>query len=222
MGTLKTTVLATFFSLAALLGCVASGERITEREPVVGGPCEGCTAVFVNLPSEIPSASSIASIEETGETLIITGRASHLDGSPAEGIVVYAYHTNAGGAYPQDDSIPEGPAVRHGRLRGWAKTDANGNYHFTTIRPGSYPGTSIPQHVHMHVLEPGRCVYYIDDIEFTDDPYLPETRIETARGRGGKAVVTPERNTEGDWVVVRDIVLGQNIPDYPSREPTDK
>ncbi len=41
-------------------------------------------------------------------------------------------------------------------------------YRFETIRPASYPNTKFAQHVHMHVVEPGRCTYFIDGTVFTD------------------------------------------------------
>ncbi len=115
--------------------------------------------------------------------------------------------------------IPGGtgrPGVRHGRLRGWARTDAAGEYQFDTIRPGGYPGTGIPQHVHMHVIEPGRCTYYIDDILFTDDPRLAAAqRANYDRGRGGSGIATPTKGADGIWNVQRDIRLGEKIPGYP-------
>ena len=110
----------------------------------------------------------------------------------------------------------QGNAVRHGRLRGWAKTDEQGRYGFKTIRPGGYPDTDMPAHVHMHVIEVGRCTYYIDDIMFEDDPRLTaEKRRQLTAGRGGNGVVQPVRNSQGVWTVVRDIHLGENIPGYP-------
>jgi protocatechuate 3,4-dioxygenase beta subunit len=132
------------------------------------------------------------------------------------GVIVYAYHTNAAGIYPTDDRYRGMAAFRHGRLRGWAVTDGSGRYHFDTIRPGGYPNTDLPQHVHMHIIEVGRCTYYIDDIMFEDDPRLtPEMRRRLTLGRGGDGVVTPTRDGAGVYRVVRDIVLGQALPGYP-------
>lgn len=69
----------------------------------------------------------------------------------------------------------------------------------------------------MHVLEPGSCTYYIDDVMFTDDSRLtPDKRAKLTLGRGGNGVVSPRKDREGSWVVRRDIVLGRAIPDYPS------
>src|SRR6202008_1762611 len=101
---------------------------------------------------------------------------------------------------------------RHGTLRGWARTDAEGRYRFDTIRPRAYPSREVPEHVHMHVIEPGKGTYYIDELRFTDDPLLTERR--TAE-RGGNGVVTAALRN-GVWHAGRDVALGRNIPGYPS------
>ncbi len=175
-------------------------------EPVLDGPCEGCEYVFVSQPKEIPSQTRIAPVGEPGPPLQIDGVVTDRKGKPAAGIIVYAYHTDAKGHYPRGET-------RHGRLRGWAKTDANGRYRFTTIRPASYPQTDIPQHVHFHVIEPGRGTYWIDDTVFDDDPLLTERqRGQMVRGRGGPGgIAKPTRDADGLWHVTRDIRLGVGV-----------
>lgn len=189
------------------------------REPVVGLPCEGCEAVFVGMPETPATQARIAPASEPGEPLQIRGTAFWPDGKPAAGVIVYAYQTDANGLYPRDPggAAPNGqPGVRHGRLRGWARTDAAGEYRFDTIRPAGYPGTDIPQHVHMHVIEPGRCTYYIDDLLFDDDPRLSaEQRARHDHGRGGSGIAVPTKGSDGVWNVRRDIRLGEGIPGYP-------
>jgi len=180
------------------------------REPVIGGPCEGCEHVFEGQPPNLASRARIAPATAAGEPLVIEGTVRTLAGAVAPGIVIYAYHTDAGGIYPR-------ASTPHGALRGWVRTDATGSYRFDTIRPGAYPGRSVPQHVHMHVIEPGRATYYIDDIVFSDDPLLSAERRRTMmRGRGGDGFSEAVRDG-GTWHVRRDITLGKNIPAHPGR-----
>lgn len=182
-------------------------------EPIVGLPCENCELVFLGMPDSIQSISRIAPLNEPGEKMRIEGIVRDSSGKPVSGIIIYAYHTDSKGIYPTDSN-----SVRHGKLRGWAKSDAKGQYHFDTIRPAGYPNSTTPQHVHMHVIEPGRCTYYIDDIMFKDDPRLTaeiEQRFDFARG--GNGFVKPTKDQSGTWIAVRDIVLGENINGYPQR-----
>ena len=94
-------------------------------------------------------------------------------------------------------------------------TDSLGHYRFITIRPGHYPQRNAPQHVHMHVIEPGFCTYYIASIHFDDDPLLSDaTRRSEDAGRGGSGLTHPTRGADSVWHVRRDIQLGAGVPGY--------
>lgn len=184
----------------------------TGKEPVAGA-CEGCEAVFQGLPAAFAAPARIAPADEPGEPLALSGVVTDRAGKPQAGIVVYAYQTDRTGIYPRDASL-SGAAARHGRLRGWTRTDAQGRYAFATIRPAAYPGRAVPQHVHVHVIEPGRCTYYLGDVLFADDPLLtPALRARERDAPGGDGVVTPRGDAKG-WSATRDIVLGLNVPGY--------
>ena len=215
------TTLATIVIVGACSPEVARAEEQREQEPVIGLPCEGCEAVFVGLPqplSSIPTRAVIGDSGERAEPLRIEGVVLDLEGDPAPGVIVYAYHTDDRGIYPRDDALKDTAAYRHGSLRGWARTDESGVYAFDTTRPAGYPDSRLPQHIHMHIIEPGCCTYYIDDILFDDDPRLTDAlRRNMVSSRGGAGLVTPARSEDGRWFVQRDIVLGLNIPDHPNR-----
>jgi protocatechuate 3,4-dioxygenase beta subunit len=200
---------------AVLLLCAsACASQGAQHEPELGGPCEGCEAVFVGMPEfeSLQATAHIAPAGEPGEELVLEGTVRTAAGKPASGIIVYAYHTDAGGIYPR-------AATRHGRLRGWTRTDSTGRYRFDTIRPGAYPEGSNPQHIHMHVIEPGRWTYWIGDVIFTDDPLLTDKQRENpGNRRGGYGETMPRRDEQGVWWARRDIVLGEGIPEYP-RQP---
>ena len=189
--------------VSSVLAGLALPALAARREPTIGGPCEGCDWVFDGQPAKLASRARIAPVAEAGAPMVIEGVVSSARGLPARGVVVYAYHTNQAGLYP-----PAGN--RHGRLRGWAITDAQGHYRFDTIRPGAYPERNVAEHVHMHVIEPGVGTYYIDNLEFEDDPLNPRRR---GAERGGNGLMLPQRR-DGIWRARRDIVLGRNIPGY--------
>jgi protocatechuate 3,4-dioxygenase beta subunit len=174
--------------------------------------------VFEGLPATLETDARIGRQDEPGQPLRIVGTVFDSAGHPASGVIVYAYQTNSHGIYPPDRRYRGLAAYHHGLLRGWAKTNAAGRYSFTTIRPAGYPDSDLPAHVHMHVIEVGRCTYYIDDILFEDDPRLTkEKRAALILGRGGSGLVVQELDSAGAWVVRRDIHLGRNIPGYPVR-----
>jgi protocatechuate 3,4-dioxygenase beta subunit len=202
----------TTIALGALLA--AAPGAASANEPVLGGRCEGCEAVFEGLTANLASEARIAPTEEPGEPMVIDGTVFDAAGKPAPGVIVYAYHTDARGIYPPGNG-QTGAARRHGRLRGWARSDASGNYRFLTIRPASYPSRTVPAHVHMHVIEPGRGTYWIDDIHFADDPLLDEGRRGDRTARGGPGTVVATKDERGTWKIRRDIHLGHAIPGYP-------
>ena len=67
--------------------------------------------------------------------------------TPVARASVYVYQTDARGYYRPDDARGD----RDPRLMALLRTDAAGGYSFTTVRPGSYPGTRAPRHIHCEV-----------------------------------------------------------------------
>ena len=90
------------------------------------------------------------------------------------------------------------------------KTDNQGRYSFTTLRPAPYPNSNAPAHIHITIKEPGKTAYYVDEYLFADDPAAANERGE---GRGSNGVLTVQ-NSNGMQVAKRDIILGRNIPGY--------
>jgi protocatechuate 3,4-dioxygenase, beta subunit len=169
--------------------------------------CEGCEGVFETGLKALTSSARIGPAGEPGEPLLLTGTVFQSDGkTPAAGVVIYAYQTNAKGLYANGTNASEW-SRRHGRLRGWLKTGADGSYRFETIKPAPYPNENLPAHVHFTVLEPGRQPYWIDDIVFDGEfGVTPEYR-RAMINQGGNGIVKLTRNSSGVLVARRDIVL---------------
>ncbi|PWK53297.1 hypothetical protein [Pleionea mediterranea] len=184
-----------------------SFKNLSAQEPVIGGPCQGCELVFVGMPAQLKTSSRIGTADEKGEPLVLSGIVYNSDQTPASDIIVYAYQTDANGKYPSG-------STQHGSLRGWAVTDQKGWYQFKTIRPQAYPGRDIPQHIHLHIIEPNKGTYYIDDVTFSDDPLLTAESRQKKTCRGGCGESHPKRNEQGVWYVSRDITLGEAITNY--------
>lgn len=185
------------------------------KDKKVGGPCDNCDLMFEGIPAiqNILSETMIAPTSETGERMEISGKVYKMDGkTAASDIIVYIYHTNAAGLYSPTSNQKYGRL--HGHLRSWVKTNGNGEFKFTSIRPASYPHSSIPSHIHILIKEPGKSVYYIDELWFDDDPFITEKLRKAAEKRGGDLVIHLNKNQSGVWKGHIKITLGLHIPDY--------
>jgi protocatechuate 3,4-dioxygenase beta subunit len=199
--------------IVSMLICVAG--FIQDKK--VGGPCEGCEAIYENSIAfeKLEPTVMLPEVSWDGKKpLGINGRVFQADGkTPAADVILYLYHTNEKGIYPKKGD-EKGWAKRHGYIRGWLKTNQKGEYKFGTLRPGSYPGRDEPAHIHVTVKEPGINEYYIDEFLFSDDPLLTEAKKKTLPDRGGSGIVKLV-DVGNMYKGERNIYLGRNIPDYP-------
>lgn len=169
--------------------------------------CEGCEAVAERDASTLPSILSLAGPAEPGERLRLSGRVLAVDGrTPVEGVVIYAHHTNSDGLYANGTSETTW-SRRHGRLRGWVRSDAQGRYAFETIKPAPYPDRTMPAHVHLFIQEPGLRPYYIDDVVFDGEFRVDADYRAGQELRGGSGIVQLGRDPDGVWTAIRDIRL---------------
>jgi len=166
----------------------------------------------LSRPRTLTSRARIAPPSEPGTPLVITGRVFREDGrTAAAGFTVFAYHTDAQGIY---DVPSHGP--HSWRLKGWALTDADGRFEFTTIRPAPYPGRTQAAHVHVTFEGPG-FPRRSDGIQFADDSLVTpaDREASTKAGRFGSvlAVTTKDGVQHVEWNVrLTDLGLGNAGP----------
>lgn len=205
-------LLATCF-LSVLIMTQACSQNKDNKIRKVGGGCDGCEAMFEGVPSSVSWETKLGTIAEPGEPMIINGTIYQRDGkTPAPDILLYVYHTDNKGLYSPAPKQTTG--TRHGHLRGWMKTDSQGRYQFSSIRPVSYPNSKAPQHIHPLIKEPMTSLYWIDEYLFDDDPFLTKEERLKQQKRGGSGIIHLTKNEKGVWIGRRDIVLGMNVPDY--------
>lgn len=132
------------------------------------------------------SRLQITTPDERGTPLVVTGRVLNRDGkTPARGVRVGVYHTDASGDYGEHPTRRSYPPNRDARLSGWLVTDAAGRFEIRTIHPGAYPGGMTPEHIHF-IVRGVNC-----ELRFADDPILRRTgRIPN---EGQSMVVRPVR-----------------------------
>ncbi len=163
--------------------------------------CEWCGAA--DAPANPSAKTVIAPPSESGQPLVISGTVYQEDGrTPAEGVLIYAYHTNATGIYPKRTPDSGRPQWRHGYLRGWIRTGVDGSYEFRTIRPAAYPGRTEPAHIHL-TISAANYPEYSGTFWFADDPLItPEVlarnnKVVSTRSMRAAVILTLRRNGSG-------------------------
>jgi len=193
----------------------AQTQNISTNERV-GGECEGCEAIHENTKpfTDLYWQITLPGYNSKGPKLHITGTVYTADGkTPAAGTILYFYHTDQFGNYPQKGD-EKGWARRHGYIRGWIKTNAKGQYAILTIKPAAYPNRQTPAHIHCIIKEKDLNEYYIGDFLFDDDPLVSNAEKTNIKVPAGNGVLKLEKKN-GILYGVRDIYLGRNIRGYP-------
>lgn len=214
-----------YFLLLTLFAACTSRNHIESQSPVSqtsmrtlpAGGCEGCELMFTDMPTSLLSSDTSDGWFEEGQKLIISGKVLHPDKkTPAKGVIIYYYHTDQKGYYDPGDKTDAG-SRRHGRLRGWVETDAEGNYAIYTSRPAQYPSNNAEAHIHVIIKEPDLNIpYWIDAWVFDDDPLLSPAIRKRLENRGGSGIMKTEL-IDGIQVAKQDIILGLNVPGYPEK-----
>ncbi|HEY6617400.1 MAG TPA: hypothetical protein VIZ32_22890 [Vicinamibacterales bacterium] len=120
-------------------------------------------------PAGAPSTGRVAPQGEPGQPLNVSGTVVGPDGAPIANASLYIYQTDHEGYYgvkPASDN-------RDPRLKLFLRSDARGAWSFDTIRPGSYPNSRVPSHIHFEVSAAGRAPK-IFEIVFEGDPFITE------------------------------------------------
>jgi protocatechuate 3,4-dioxygenase beta subunit len=118
-------------------------------------------------PSSAPPAGRVTPPGEPGQPLSVSGVVVGPDGAPIANASLYVYQTDHEGYYgvkPASDN-------RNPRLKLFLRSDARGAWSFETIRPGSYPNSRVPGHIHFEVAATGRAAK-IFEIVFEGDPLV--------------------------------------------------
>lgn len=127
---------------------------------------------------------------EPGVALTVEGRVLLATGAPARSVDVYVYQTDARGYYS-----PEGRDERNPRLRGYLRTDDQGRYALRTIRPGQYPNSGPPAHLHYEVSAASGVQRF--ELVFEGDSRMTDAIRRQAAAKGEYAICTPVVAADG-------------------------
>ena len=209
---MKRTIMILLLMLT-VYSCNKSQEMDRENARLIGS-CEGCEAVYEYGSQNLTAVDTLPTFHREGKKIKVTGTIYQPDGeTPAEGVILYVYHTNREGIY-ETKGDEKGWGKRHGFIRGWMKTGADGRYSFYTLKPASYPNSSNPAHIHPIILEPNGKYYWLGGYHFEGDPYLTERETSPEAPRGGSSGLLSLKKEDGIWVGERDFILGNTVPGY--------
>lgn len=143
-----------------------------------------------------PGRVVLVSDSEPGQRLVLRGTVYAADGeTPLPGVNLNVYQTDSKGYYcmlpsPErdqtlpNDNCPDEPPRKMARIRAIVTTDAQGRYEVHTIKPGSYPNSRNPAHIHIQAWGAGYPSQWPHDLHFAGDPFLPEAEVAAQAGLG--------------------------------------
>lgn len=113
-----------------------------------------------------------------GERIIVTGRVLDDWGRPVRNALIEIWQANAAGRYFHQKDQHPAPLDPNFTGAGRCLTDSNGEYRFTTIRPGAYPWRNHdnawrPAHIHFSVVGEAFLSRLVTQMYFPGDPLLP-------------------------------------------------
>ncbi len=117
--------------------------------------------------------------EAIGQRSIVTGTVYDNHGEPLPNTLIELWQANACGRYAhwRETAFPA-PLDPNFLGAGQCRTDNDGQYRFTTIKPGPYPWGNHPNawrpaHIHFSLLGPRLGSRLVTQMYFPDDPLFP-------------------------------------------------
>ena len=112
-----------------------------------------------------------------GEKMVLVGRVTDENGRPVRDSLVEIWQANASGRYHHPGDNHDAPLDPNFLGIGRTFTDAQANYRFVTIKPGSYPWQNHPfawrpQHIHFSLLGNAPVQRLVTQMYFPGDPLL--------------------------------------------------
>ncbi|CAN7330891.1 intradiol ring-cleavage dioxygenase [Bosea sp. LjRoot237] len=174
-------LLSDTLGVSMLVDAINHDHQSAVTESTVLGP------FYVEGPPEAALGSDISG-ELPGEPMYVSGSVTAADGSPLTGAIVDVWHSDEDGYYDVQHSEDAADLVARARLR----TDAQGRFHFWSIKPAAYPiphdgpvGKMLeaqgrhpwrPAHVHFMIAAPGHETL-VTHVFVAGDQYLDSDAV---------------------------------------------
>lgn len=115
--------------------------------------------------------------EPLGERIIVVGRVMDEAGRPVPNALLEIWQANAAGRYIHQNDQHPAPLDPNFTGAGRVLTDQNGEYRFTSIRPGAYPWRNHdnawrPSHIHFSIFGNNFLSRLVTQMYFPGDPLM--------------------------------------------------
>lgn len=174
--------------------------------------------------------NAVVNGEPLGERIIVTGRILDEFRRPIPNVLVEIWQANAAGRYIHKLDQHDAPLDPNFGGAGRIVTDTNGEYRFTSIRPGAYPWRNHsnawrPPHIHFSVFGRAFISRLVTQMYFPGDPLLAfdpiYNGIPDANGRASLIAAYDHDITQPEWALGYrfDIVLnGSHMTPFETKE----
>jgi len=140
------------------------------------GPVFGYDAVL-SLDNDL-TRNAVKNGEPLGERIIVVGRVVDDTDRPVPNALIEIWQANAAGRYFHSAEQHNAPLDPNFAGTGRCFTDQNGDYAFTTIKPGAYPWRNHPNawrpaHIHFSMIGVNFLQRLVTQMYFPGDPLLP-------------------------------------------------
>lgn len=156
--------------------------------------------------------------EPLGERIIVVGKLTDDAGRPIRNALIEVWQANAAGRYLHKWDQHDAPLDPNFYGTGRILTDENGDYRFTSIKPGAYPWRNHenawrPPHIHFSIFGTAFISRLVTQMYFPGDPLLKYDPIYNGipdeKGRERLISTFDLETTEPEWALGYrfDIVL---------------
>ena len=174
--------------------------------------------------------NAVVNGEAIGERIIVVGRVVDEDNRPVRNALLEIWQANATGRYVHKRDQHDAPLDPNFRGAGRVLTNENGEYRFTTIKPGAYPWLNHdnawrPAHIHFSVFGTAFISRLVTQMYFPGDPLHAldpiMQSIPDEKGRERLIAAYDHSVTEPVWALGYrfDIVLnGSRMTPFETKE----
>lgn len=147
-----------------------------------------------------------------GKIVYLRGRVLNREGEPVEGARIEIWQANSHGRYGHPSETNTAPLDPN--FQGYAveMTDAQGRFHFKTVKPGAYPAGDMKRAPHIHFMVTGKHDFLVTQMYFPGEALNDADPIRKEAGPGVERltarILPPEKGMEPGAVIAEwDIIL---------------